>query len=82
LISLQLALAPMCLFAIGIERPLDMTVQGFHDPDAGHHRGAATAAQHQRFDRRLPFRQIGFRLGQLRNVVGSVLQRDQLPAVG
>jgi hypothetical protein len=28
-----------------------------------HHRRAAAAAQHQRFDRRLSFRQVGFIFG-------------------
>ena len=72
----------MCLFAIGIEHPLDMTVQRSHDSNPRHHRVPAAAAQHQRFDRRLPFWQVGFLFGQLVDVVGRVLQRQQLPAVG
>jgi hypothetical protein len=27
----------MCLFAIGIEHPLDVTVQRLHDPDPSQH---------------------------------------------
>ena len=54
---------PMCLFAIGIEDPLDMPIERLHDTDPRQHSIAAAAAQHQRFDRRLPFRQVGFRLG-------------------
>jgi hypothetical protein len=80
--SFRLAFAPMCVFAIGIEYPLDMTVQRVHYPDTGKHRVAAAAAQHQRFDRGLPFRQIGFPLRQLRDVFRCVLQREELPAVG
>ena len=72
----------MCLFAIGIEDPLDMSIERLHDTDPRQHRIAAAAAQHQHFDCRLPFRQIGFLPGKLRNVVGRVLQREQLPAVG
>jgi hypothetical protein len=82
LISLELALSPVCLFAIGIENPLNIAGQGSHDPDPRQHRVTAAAAQHQRPDRRLPFRQVGFLLWQLRNVVGCVLQRVQLSAVG
>jgi hypothetical protein len=47
----------MGLFALGIEHPLDVTVQRSHDPNPRHHRRTATAAQHQCFDRGLPFRQ-------------------------
>jgi hypothetical protein len=36
--SLQLALSPMRIFAIGIERPLNVTVQRYHDADASEHR--------------------------------------------
>jgi hypothetical protein len=28
----------MCLFAIGIEHPLDMTIERLHDPDPRQHR--------------------------------------------
>jgi hypothetical protein len=70
------------ILAIGIEHPLDMTVQRSHDANPRHHRVAAAPAQHQRLDRGLPFRQVGFFLRQLRDVVCRVLQREQLPAVG
>jgi hypothetical protein len=43
----------MCLFAIGIEHPLDMTVQRLHDPDPRQHRVTPAAAQ------RVPQPQIG-----------------------
>jgi hypothetical protein len=61
----------MGIFAIGIEHPLDMTVQRSHDANPRHHRVAAAAAQHQRFDSGLPFRQVGFLFRQLRDVVGG-----------
>jgi len=48
----------MGIFAIGIEHPLDMTVQRLHDPDPRHHR-RASARKHQRLDRGLPLGQIG-----------------------
>src|ERR1044071_8138675 len=51
-------------------------------PRCGQAWRAAATAQHQRLDRRLPFRQCGFVLRQLRDVVSRVLQREQLPAVG
>ena len=59
-----------------------MAVQRLHDTDAGKHGVAAATAQHQHLDRRLPFRQCGLVLRQLRDVVSRVLQREQLPAVG
>jgi hypothetical protein len=55
----------MRLFAIGIEHALDMTIERLHDPDPRHHRMSAAATEHQHFDRRLPFRQVGFLLRQL-----------------
>ena len=42
LIALELPLSPVGIFALGIEHPLDMTVQRLHNADARHHRGAAT----------------------------------------
>jgi hypothetical protein len=72
----------MRLLAIGIEHPLDVTVQRPHDSNPRHHRVAAAATQHQRFNCRLPFRQVGFLLRQLGDVVCRVVQREQLPAVG
>ena len=51
-------------------------VQRSHDSNPCHHRRAAAAAQHQRFNRRLPFREVGLLLRQLRDVVGRVLQRE------
>jgi len=59
-----------------------MAVQRLHDPDAGKHGVAAATAQHQCLDCRSPFRQCGFVLRQLRDVVSRVFQREQLPAVG
>ena len=44
LVSLQLALAPMMIFAIGIKDPFDVTVQRFHDADPRQHRRTAAAA--------------------------------------
>ena len=62
----------MGIFAIGIEHPLDMTVQRSHDADPRHHRRAASRHQHQHFDRGLPFRQVGFLFRQAGDVVGGV----------
>ena len=72
----------MCLFAIRIEYPLDTTVQRPHDPDPRQHWIANAATQHQKFDRRLLLLQVGLFFRQLGVVVGRVLQREQLPAVG
>ena len=45
LVPLELPFPPMCLFAVGIEDALDMTVQRPHDADARHHRRSAAAAK-------------------------------------
>ena len=81
LVSLELPLSPVGIFAIGIEHPLDMTVQRLHDPDPRQHRITTAAAQHQDLDRRLPFRQVGLFLRQAGDVVGGVAKRDELLAV-
>jgi hypothetical protein len=47
----------MHLFAIGIEHPFDVTVQGLHDPDPRQHGVTSAAAQHQHLDSCLPLRQ-------------------------
>jgi len=47
----------MVVFAIGIENPFDVAIQGRHDADPREHRRAAQRRdQHQRFDCGLPFR--------------------------
>ena len=71
----------MGLFALGIEHPLDMTVQRFHDPDARHHRRTTSRHEQQNLDRGSPLLQVGFLLRQLRDVVGCFLQRDELATV-
>jgi hypothetical protein len=50
----------MMIFAFGIKDPFDVTVQRLHDPDPRHHGRTASRRQQQDFDRRLPFRQVGF----------------------
>ena len=72
MVPLELPFSPMGIFALGIEQPLDMTVQRFHDTDARHHRRAAARYQHQDLDCRLPFGQVGFLFGQAGDVVGGV----------
>lgn len=81
-IPFQLQFPPVGIFALGIERPPDMTVQRLHDADARHHRRTASRYQHQDRDRRLPFRQVGLLFRQGGDVVGSVAQCDELLAVG
>jgi hypothetical protein len=68
-------------FAIGIEDPLDVAVQRIHDSDARQHRVTASRHEQQNLDRGLPFRQPEFLLRQLRDVVGCVLERDELATV-
>jgi hypothetical protein len=72
----------MVLLGVGIESKHDVTIKRLHKRDPRQHGVAPAAAQHQRLDRDLPLRQIGFLLRQLRDAVGLVLQREQLPAVG
>jgi hypothetical protein len=72
----------MLLLGVGVERYHDVAIERLHERDARQHRMTATAAQHQRLDCDLPVSQAGFLLRQLRNIVGRVLQREQLPAVG
>jgi hypothetical protein len=71
----------MGIFALGIEHPLDMTVQCLHEPDPRHHHRTASRYQQQDLDRRLPCRQVGFRFRQLRDVVGRVFECDKLATV-
>jgi hypothetical protein len=53
------------IFARRIEHPLDVTVQGSHDPNAREHRRAAAdlCGVDQIFDRSLPFLKLLFGLG-------------------
>jgi hypothetical protein len=68
------------IFAIGIEHPLDMTVQRLHDSNPRHHRRTASRHQHQRRDRGLPFRQRGFlvRRDAQGHELAAVRERDRL----
>jgi hypothetical protein len=75
-VSLQLPLSPMGLFPLGIEHPLDMTVQRLHDPDPRHHRRTASRHQHQYLDRRLPFVALLVGLRKVGDVLARVHQRD------
>jgi hypothetical protein len=79
----QLPLAPMRVFAIGIEHPLDGAVQRSHDTDAREHRRAAGRRhQDQRLHRGLPFGCFVLGLRQCGDVVAGVLQGDELAAAG
>ena len=64
----------MGVSALGIEHPLDMTVQRLRDRDPRQHRSAAMPHQHQRLDCDLRFRQVGFlfrQAGDVFDVVGG-----------
>jgi hypothetical protein len=53
----------MRLFAMGIERALDVPVRCAHDTNPRKHRRAAKLDhQNQRLDRGLPFREAGFEI--------------------
>jgi len=49
----------MMLLGVGVERKHDVTIKRLHERDPSQHGVAAAAAQHQRFDRYLPPRQVG-----------------------
>jgi hypothetical protein len=73
----------MCLFAIGIEHPLDVTVQRPHDADPGQHRGTAGLCnEDERLHGGLPFGRGVLRLRQLHDVVGSVPQGEEQAITG
>jgi hypothetical protein len=53
----------LVVFAIRIERALDVAVQSAHDANPGeHHRAAKIGHKHQRLDRGLPFSGLMFGL--------------------
>jgi hypothetical protein len=81
MIPLQLPLAPTGLFAIRVELPNDVAVQGIHDPYFRHQGIAAAAAQHQHLDSHLPFGHCRFLSSAVRDVGRGVLECDQLSAV-
>ena len=62
LVALQLALAPVMLFGIGIDDRFVAWVKRLHHPDPRHHGRPAAAAQQQDLDGRLPLREVGFLL--------------------
>jgi hypothetical protein len=68
----------MMVFAIRIEHPLVVTVQGSHDADAREHRRAAARHEHQRFDRSLPLLGLVLGLRELCDVGCSFFESDKL----
>jgi hypothetical protein len=73
----------MRVFPIGIELALDVAVQRSHNADPREHRRPARRRhQDQRFHRGLSLRGLVLGLRKLRDVVASILKRDELPAAG
>jgi hypothetical protein len=73
----------MRVFAIRIERPLNVSVQCPQDADARHHGGPAELDdQEQGFDRGLPLLEQLFGLRKLLDIVRGVPQGDELATVG
>jgi hypothetical protein len=69
----------MMWFAVQIELANIVAVQCLHHADPREHRRPVKLYnQQQRFHRCLPFVGVVFCLGQLGDVVASVLQRDEL----
>jgi hypothetical protein len=82
-ISRQLALSPMRVFVRSIERPFDVPVQSAQHPDARVHQEiAALGGTDQAAGRGLPFLEVLLCLGQLHDVVGGILEGDELATVG
>jgi hypothetical protein len=71
----------MMFFAIRIEHPLNVAVQGPHYADPRKHRRAAVRRdQYQGLHSRLPFRGLVLGLWQLGDVLAGVFKRDELTA--
>jgi hypothetical protein len=69
----------MCVLAIRIEDPLDVTVQRLHDADARHHGGPVELDdQEQGFDRGLPLIELLLGLGKLLDIFRGALKGDEL----
>jgi hypothetical protein len=82
-IPLQLAAAPMRVFPVTVEHALDVSVQGPHDADARVHQWPAVFGRHdQRLGRCLPFLQVLLSLRKFQDVIGRILQRDELASAG
>lgn len=79
----ELPFSPMMVLAIGIEHPLDATVQRFHDADPREHcRTAQVGNEYECLDRGLPLRQIGFVLREPGNIGRRLAQGAELLAFG
>jgi hypothetical protein len=73
----------MRVFAVRIEHPLDMSVQGPHDADASEHcRAIAFRDKKQKFDRGPPFLELLFGRRQLLDISAGILEGDKLAAAG
>jgi hypothetical protein len=73
----------MRVFAIGIEHALDVSIKPAQHPDARvHHEVTTFCSADQTPDRGLPFLEILFGFRQFHDVVGSILERDELASIG
>jgi hypothetical protein len=73
----------MRVFAIGIEHPFGVTVQRPQHTNARvHHEVAAFRGADQAGHRRLPFLESLLGLRQFHDVVGGILERDELATAG
>jgi len=83
LISLQLSLAPMRVFTIGVEHALDAAIECPHDANASKHRRATEIHDEEKgLHRGLPLRCRMFGLRQPRDVSRRVTQGDKLATAG
>jgi hypothetical protein len=71
----------MLFLARRVEHPLDVTVQGSHDPDASEHRRAVGFDDQEKgLDGILPFLDLLFGLGEPLDVAGGILEGDKVAA--
>jgi hypothetical protein len=76
LVSLELALSPMFVLAIRIERPVDIAVQRPQHPDTRmHHVVARFGGTDQTFDRGLPLLKLPLGLGQACDEAACIRER-------
>jgi hypothetical protein len=83
LVSLQLALAPVMAFLMGIKRHYDVSIQCSHDANARQQRWPVVLGnKYQRCHGRLPFRGVVLGLRQRHDVASGILQGEKAPAIG
>jgi hypothetical protein len=81
MISFQFAPCPVVALGIAVEGNHHVPIKRLHDGYPRQHGMTVLLAQKQCLDRNLPRRQVGYRFRKRRDVIGDILQAEQLPAV-